>query len=368
MNELAGQQMRDLLVLLRDLHAFSGGRTGSELPPRHVPFDQLTGTHAFEEAIAREWRGGSVLVVRGEPGSGKSSALEFVLGEGASEFLPVRLRLGRRSDVDAVTDPAAFARHLTAVVANMADEVTGDARRNLERELRPVEAEHRDRVGASFNLGLVRIDVAREVQNVTKQATEIDDVEKAATLLDVLREDGRHIVLILDDLDHWFAADLHGESAATTRDAFLRRIMRFLPGLGVAAGVAAQPRHTTGEAWTQARDFVHLVLDVPELPDAQAVRALLQRRLAVAFDQITGGPGASDGPAPSSAMTAGQAEEIVGRIFTPAAVAEMLKVARSSPNRVRRMLSVADRALGLAVDDRLDQVSEAAVRSAWAAL
>nr|NLD40846.1 hypothetical protein [Actinomycetales bacterium] len=356
MNSFAGAQLRDLMVLLRDWHAFSGGRAGSELPPRHVPFDQLTGTHAFEEAIAREWRGGSVLVIRGEPGSGKSSALEFVLGEGEAEFLPLRLRLGQRSDVAAVTDPAAFARHLASVIAFMADDVAGAARMNLERELRPRQGSHSDRVGASFNLGLVRLDIAREVQSVARAGSEIDDVERARTLLDVLREDGRHIVLLLDDLDHWFAADLHGETAATTRDAFMTRIMRFLPELGVAAGIAAQPRHTSGDSWTQARDFVHLVLDVPQLPDAPAVRALLERRLRVALQQS------------NHTITASDAHGLAAQIFTAEAVEELLGVARSSPNRVRKMLSAADRALGLAVDDGVMEVSDAAVKSAWAAL
>ncbi len=392
MAEPSAAAVREVMSLLRDAHAFSGGRVGSELPARHVPFDQLTGRHLFEEAIAREWRTGSTVVVRGESGTGKSSVVEFVLGEGEEEFLPIRMRLGQRREVGAVTEPADFARELARVITRMAQDVTGQTRMGVEQAARSQDRGRRDRAGISFNLGLIRIDLATEVEKVARVQGELDDVDRALTLLDVLREDGRHVVLVLDDLDQFFASEIQGEEAATIRAAFMKRIVRFLPELRTAVVIAAQPRHTEGGAWRDAQDFVNLVVDIPGLPDVAAVRRILERRIEVSLGTVAeasppttpGGGRHANRPSgdrhatppsggrhatpPSGDRPSISPREWLDAIFEPAALEELFRVSRNSSNRMRNMLTAADRALGLTVDEGGARVSEGAVRAAAAVL
>lgn len=337
--------MTDTQRLIADLaaiHAFHGGVKPSLLPGRHVPFETMANGRPFEQVIAEEWRAGSLLVVRGESGTGKSSAIEYVLSEHAGEFLPVRLRLGLLSDHRPTTEPVAFARHLFAAVVDLADSVSGAARVELDKAARPETRPGKTGLTVGFNMGLLKLDSAHEVQRIAQARSELSDVDAASTVMGVLADEGHTPVLVLDDLDHWFTAEYH-QDAEAYRQQFYQRVLRFVRELDVAVVVAAQPRHTEGPAWERGREFVSRVIEVPGLDQAAAIRSVLERRVAVGLWEA-----GRDEPTPD------QAEALAASMLGEGTLDALLRVHQARGGRLRKTLSVADLALGIAADESAD--------------
>lgn len=329
--------------MLAELNAFNPNPLHATLSALHVPFDQMLGTGACEQAVQRAVRQGRRVALVGATGTGKSSVIGHVLGplvEGVAPLtVPVALE---RPEV--ATEPAAFAEHLSALIARW-------VRFAQPRDAGQVEAITGRRRPATQRFSIApswletKLELGYELQRAAEQpaASATARITQAAQLLDLINADGLVPVIVLDDTDRWLASSWQPDSVRL-RQGFFGRIVRLIADeLGAAAVIAVHPDYLTDPAYREAQGFLEPVVTVPSLPGPDAVAAMLRRRCELALDGIRG-----------------RSPATIPDPITPAGVATLYDgYARAGTGNIRRDLMLpATGALALAVDDLADVIDE----------
>ena len=225
---------RAQLESLRAANALPHTLRYDQLAPYHVPFDELCGGSAVEGELAH-WlahRGRVALI--GPSGSGKSSALAWVLAHRRPENLAVLRIPIALADDDTVKTTAGFARHLIRRViaaARFGDGETGDLRNRAADTLRRGGGARQRSHSLGLNVWVLKGELAREL---TRSGEEFEEqigagevVEGLQRLVELFRARDTDPVLVLDDTDTWITRP-HDRQPAQLADAFFARNVRML--------------------------------------------------------------------------------------------------------------------------------------------
>ncbi len=323
------------MSLLSDLsaaRAFRPGVTfGDELAAVHVPFDELTGQRSYEHRLTQKALEGSLVLVVGHPGQGKSGLSSCALSS-ASGLLPVPVPVSVPHPDGAVGDElrGLVLRGLASQLAVLdppAAELTQLAATGRRPRLKAP-------VRATVNLAILRVDLARQLDTAPLTGREqVDHVQQAFR---ILRNGGLLPVLVLDDTDKWASGDRldHGR-------AFFDGAARALLDLDVPLVAHAHPQYFQGHA---APDWFDTTITVPQLSGGHIGR-ILERRVIVATEGVDG----------------------LGDVFEEDAVARLAEwFDGTSRQSIRSVISLAADALTEAVDATSDRIGVGAVESALA--
>jgi hypothetical protein len=341
---------RSQLKLVHAANALPHTPRYGELAPYHVPFDELTGTRAVEGELAR-WIGlrGRIALI-GASGSGKSSALAWVLARTAPpRLLPLRVPVALADD-ETVQTSGGFARHLVRRVLAAArlegpgaDDLRARSANTVRRRARGQQRSRR----VGFNLGVVTGELAQELvragDELEEQVMAGEVVEGLQRLIRLFRARGVEPLLVLEDTDTWLARP-HDRQPAELAELFFNRNVRMLANeIDCGFVVAVHTSYLELAAYREIAPRLERVR-VPGLVDPEGGLArIIGRRLEVARTDIE-----------------------VEQLFEPAALAALASVYADLPD-IRRTLATAAAAVRLGLEDGdLERVTAAAVRAAAA--
>jgi hypothetical protein len=341
---------RAQLESLRAANALPHTLRYDQLAPYHVPFDELCGGTAVEGELAH-WlahRGRVALI--GPSGSGKSSALAWVLAHQTPENLAVLRIPVALADDDTVKTTTGFARHLIRRViatARLGNSETGNLRNRAADTIRRGSGERRRSRSFGLNAWVLKGELAREL---TRSADEFEEqigagevVEGLQRLVELFRARDTDPVLVLDDTDTWIARP-HDQQPAQLADSFFARNVRMLASEIDCGFILAV--HTTYLDLPAYREVAPRLerIRVPQLdqPEADLAR-ILTHRLEVAGLDIP-----------------------LDQVFEPAALTVLASTYEDLPD-VRRTIATAATAIRLTLEEpSFDRVPPGAVRAAAA--
>jgi hypothetical protein len=338
------------LESLRAANALPHTLRYDQLAPYHVPFDELCDSTAVEGELAH-WlahRGRVALI--GPSGSGKSSALAWVLAHQPPENLAVLRIPIALADDDTVKTTAGFARHLIRRViatARLGDSETGNLRNQAADTIRRSSGGRRRSHSFGLNAWVLKGELAREL---TRSGDEFEEqigagevVEGLQHLVELFRARDTDPVLVLDDTDTWIARP-HDQQPAQLADAFFARNVRMLASEIDCGFILAV--HTTYLDLPAYREIAPRLerIRVPQLgrPETDLAR-ILTHRLEVAGLGIP-----------------------LDQVFEPTALAVLASTYEDLPD-VRRTIATAATAIRLTLEEpSFDRVPPGAVRAAAA--
>lgn len=324
---------QDALARLRGAHAFDPAPRQDELYALHVPFDELTGTRTCEAALDGALRGAERVALVGASGAGKSSVTAHVLGPLVEGLAPLAVPVALEAREVAV-DPVAFAGHLVRSVARTVEHAhprsAGRARAHAAATAPPTSHRRRRRFSIAPEWMGTRAELAIELEAVVSAPARpgAQVLEQARSVLALIAAHDLQPVLVLDDTDKWLQAPWMPD-AAEVRAGFFGRVVRLLgEELSVAAVVAVHTSYLADPAYRAAGGFLETTIEVPALPSAAALGAVLARRAELA------------------------GEPRLGRVIEPDAVEAVHAHYRRgrSPDLRRRVLFVVHTALAHACD------------------
>ncbi|WP_029137170.1 hypothetical protein [Nakamurella lactea] len=333
---------QDLLNLLRDNGAFDPAPRHAELSDMHVPFDTLSGARNVEHALLAGLRAGNRIALLGASGSGKSSVVAYTLGPLVEGIFPI--------PVPVYPEPATvagngteFVAHLVRTISRMLQATTpGLSRPAQQLEQRATAGgtgQRRHRISAGWRSAGLGPELAYELERAVSvpAPTAGQVLDQGRQILDLVAADGLVPILILDDTDRWLAAT--APEIARVRREFFFTVPRLLAeDLGAAAVIAVHPEYLQDPGYQAAQGFLTDAIQVPAVPSAAAVGAVLARRVELA----------------RAAETPDVAE-----VFTPDALEVLYAHYTAWPSNIRRnILLPAHTALSLALDDGVDRIDE----------
>jgi hypothetical protein len=341
---------RSQLESLRAANALPHTLRYDQLAPYHVPFDELRGGSAVEGELAH-WlahRGRVALI--GSSGSGKSSALAWVLAHRTPENLAVLRIPIALADDDAVKTTTGFARHLIRRViatARLGDGETSNLRNRAADTIRRSGDGRRRSHSFGLNVWMLKGELAREL---TRSGDEFEEqigagevVEGLQRLVELFRARDTDPVLVLDDTDTWIARP-HDRQPAQLADAFFARNVRMLASEIDCGFILAV--HTS-------------YLDLP------AYREIAPRLECIRVPQL-GRPATDLARILTHRLEAAGLDIPLDQIFEPAALTVLANTYEDLPD-IRRAIATAASAIRLALEDNEhDRVTPAAVRAAAA--
>jgi hypothetical protein len=203
---------RAQLKLLRAANALPHTLRYDQLAPYHVPFDELDGTSAVEGELGH-WilqRGRVALI--GASGSGKSSALAWVLAHKATPgLLPLRIPIALADD-EAVRTSTGFAKHLIRRVlaaAPFENVATDELRARSADAVRRRTATQQRSGRLGLNVGIISAELTRDLvragDEFEQQVMAGEIVEGVQRLVRLFRARGVEPLLVLEDTDTWIA-------------------------------------------------------------------------------------------------------------------------------------------------------------------
>jgi energy-coupling factor transporter ATP-binding protein EcfA2 len=321
-----------------------------QLAPYHVSFDELCGNTAVEGELAYWLAHGGRVALIGPSGSGKSSALAWVLANHVPQNLAVLRIPIALADDETVKTTAGFARHLIRRViatARLADNETGNLRDRAADTIRRGGRGQRRSHTFGLNAWVLKGELAREL---TRSGEEFEEqigagevVEGLQRLVELFRARDTDPVLVLDDTDTWIARP-HDEQPAELADAFFNRNVRMLASEIDCGFILAV--HTAYLELPAYREIAQRLerIHVPQLGRPQADLArILTHRLEIAGLDIA-----------------------LDQVFEPEALAMLASAYEDLPD-VRRAIAIAATAVRLTLDEQgFDRVPTGAVRAAVA--
>lgn len=277
---------RDLLRALQDSHAFNTTPPESDLAALHVPFDVLTATPGYEQALSDAMRRGERIALIGPSGSGKSSVTEHVLDRWVPQVAPIRIRVGMES-AEVATDPVEFTRHLVRTVARYIEQ-HDPARAETRRASTAVSTAYgvaEDKAPKKFSIaprvGWLGVELAAELRAVAHEVPPSgqDVLDQAQLILQVIADRRLTPALILDDTDHW----LHQAGLPPTesvRAGFFGRVVRLIAEqLPLATTViAVHDSYTRDPAYLAALQFLEATVELPAIPAPFGFGLILHHR------------------------------------------------------------------------------------------
>lgn len=280
----------DDLRRLEEVGAFDPTLPFGALAALHVPFDELAGPPARVEArmISALQRGGRVGLI-GASGTGKSSVISAVLQSNRELFAPILVPASSQSE-RMMAEPVEVAGHLITTITRAARQVgylgAGEEQEALRRTA-PTRRIGRSRqatltAGVPWLQGKLATDVGDQVADVPVGLDERQEV--LDQVLAAVAGQGLIPVLVFDDTDRWIDG-VGFEHPTRTVDGFFRRVLRWVSELDCALVVAVHRGYLAPSgARAHLLEALDTPVDLPPLPDLDALARIVRRRITVAFE------------------------------------------------------------------------------------
>jgi hypothetical protein len=363
------------LDLLRELdawHAFDPVALPGQRTLLYVPFEQLVGGRHEARVLAALENSQRVALVA-PIGAGKSSLIEYVAMSAADSIAAIWVSAGHEKR-EVLMDPPEFARLVIREIVDWARGIrlmSEDERRSFLLETGttlPSRSQlRRQTLSLKLALGWLQPGMTDEVQETLADPdvdrNRADFVDSLDRLVELIHDDlGRTPVLIIDDSDRWLRLETGNRDALL--DAFFGDTCRMLAERNWAVIMAVHPEYCAAPAFrgAMANGYFNAQFDVPQLPDARAIRHLFDVRIGLTVDaalQRTALEAAARPVATASdaaAVFEGDFEAILFESYT------------ASDRNLRALLTVAQQALQEAIGRDEAIVSNAALREAALAL
>lgn len=320
---------RDLLGFLADRVAFDSTPSFGDLGVYHVPFDALVGGEAVEGRLGTSVRRGERAVLLADSGAGKSSLVSHVLGPLAEGVAPLVVPVHALEQE--ATRPAMVADELLAMVLRYRQRlesvepgamVAGSSRQVTHSK------RYSGGVGLAFPWlrGELAADIVRQVQ-VDERISLAAKTDVLASMFERIARDELQPVVIFDDTDRWLS-----ETDEATVRGFFTEAMRWLAELPVSVVVAAHHGYVPEPRTRLERlQFLDTQIEIPRLPDAAALRAILDQRVS--------------GNVVETALTGARSRDA----FDDAAVVALM-AAYDEGDSLRRVMQVCHEALDQAIN------------------
>ena len=274
--------------------------------------------------------------------------VSHVLGPLVEGLAPIPIPVSIERE-EVATDQAAFASHIVQVVDRWIAETLPRVKR---RDSTPAVRTHRFTAGAGLQwLAGTDFRLGYELQQVIAEApkTSAHALAQAADILATIRAHDLQPVLVLDDTDKWLSRP-DPQVAAQRREGFFGNVVRILAEeLAAAAVIAVHPTYLDDETFKHARGFIGTRVDVPALPDLEALRTVLIHRSRFAL-----APPETAAPAEADHLIDDDALELLFSHYQASDHSDL----RS------RVLLVVHAAVTMAVDDGLNTVSSGVMSAA----
>lgn len=265
--------------------AFNPAPRLHELHTVFVPFDSLTGERTVEHAARVALTHHRRVALMGTTGSGKSSVIGHVLAEAGEEILGLRVPVSLEEPEVAV-EPEAFLAHLLRHVREEVLDARPDSRPVVDKALPSPGRETTRTYSAEAGFAGLKGGLSYAVKQALEEqvATQTRAVEAVGELLAIIEDHGVVPVIVLDDTDKWVPTPLAPQNAQL-RGQFFTRILRLLAEqIDATILLAVHPSYVDDEAFQSARGFLERVIELPTLPDVDAARRLVTRRVAMGLE------------------------------------------------------------------------------------
>ena len=313
----------------------------------------------------------------GPIGSGKSSLIEYVFGQGDDDLAPIWVEAAHQ-DESVLTDPPEFARNLIRAIVGWAREAgamdEGDRRAFLEQTSRTLpNRTQSSKQSSSFKLALRWIgpEWAREVAE-TMADPEIergreDFIASLDRLVDLIVEDlGRTPVVVIDDSDRWLRLESGRRDPLLT--AFFTDTCRMLAERNWVLVMAIHPEYCATAAFrtAAANGYFNVQLGVPMIDRSEAIRAIFDARIRTLSNALAETNLLEAGI--SAADIDGVRTASVDDVFEPGFETILFEFYAANEGNLRTVLTVAQQATQEAIGLGESMVSAASVREATLAL
>jgi hypothetical protein len=345
----------EILSGLQESHVFDPAPPPFDLGKYHVPFDEITGKGTVEAVLSRSVRVPERVGIMGRSSSGKSSAIAFVLGPMEEGIAPIRIPV-TTEDEGTITTPDGFARHVIRTVSNYARDaalLSDNDRRKMVEGGTEVEqlSSHAKKLsfGASLAWLAGKADLGAELTSAAEPTISSrsgsEAVEQAGRVVDVVGSAGLVPVLVVDDSDSWFNVEGRNDRTHLV-DGFFGPVIRMLTEqLNAALVVAVHDTYAEMDGFKQAQGFLETIVRIPDLPDEDAIRAILAKRVSLHCEVSLG-----------DVMSADAVSLVFGYCSGPAA------------GNLRRTLLLCHSALQAALSDGASLISAGHIETALAEL
>lgn len=337
------------LVNFLDQGGFNPRPARAALSILHVPFDDMTRSFETERAITSAAASGTRVALWGESGAGKTSTIEFSAATGGTQVATIRIPVSE--DSETLLDRRAFLAHVARCIANALREfgyLSNEARLNVYRDTSQGGQSVRRRKATSYRLSsnafpFLDAAAAREVEEEVEAVIKFGGSEFATIinqLLDQYTGRGLTPVLIIDDSDI-LASGQRVDPHQVVTDFYGGLIKHLLDEIDVGLIASIHDHYRSNDAFSDRFTLFSREIQLPELPDEAAVRAVLDARVA------------------PNGLHAGSSDDLVD----DDCLTELFEIYRTERGGIRRLVSAAQKALARAASAGSLSVSASHVRS-----
>jgi hypothetical protein len=277
-----------LLTHLRATTAFDHQPTFGRLRDYHVPFDGFTSDPVESRLDEATRRAGRIALI-GPSGCGKSSVISYVLDDETKPIAPLVVPVASVRP-ELMSEPTTVADRMISLISRTARErklIAGDEESSalIAAAAQKSVSLGRDLRGSvGVNAGWLKGELATDLARQVEAAVDITPEEKLEAVNQVLvsiEAAGLTPILVFDDTDRWLA----GKGVPFPErvvQSFFGRVVRWVADLGCGLVVAVHDSYFEESPRAELLEPLDTPIDVPELPDAQAARAIIDRRLSIA--------------------------------------------------------------------------------------
>jgi hypothetical protein len=218
-------------------------------------------------------------------GVGKSSLIAYTLSPLEADVVPFGVSVADEPN-ETVTSSLALAQHLIRTVSLEAERgamITHDEREQFLRDASNrhllFHEERTTRRGWATKIGpelVSEIRAVTEPAELTRSAAEV--LDQAVRLVELVQAARLIPVVIIDDADAWLR--LPGSDRRDLAKAFFGRVLRSLAELPCGLPVAAHDQYKQLAGYRAATGMLEFTIDVPAIPDPDALTRLLGHRAA----------------------------------------------------------------------------------------